>query len=152
MLKLQWLNCLWLLVPILAWNAVFSSKLAHPAFASDQAASSWILTSENILRLATMILPLFMPLRWDTAQSKLGIAVYLLGLVIYFASWIPLMVAPASAWSNSLPGFLAPAYTPLIWLVGMALIGGWWPYLGLSVVFVGIHITHWSQVYVLVRG
>ncbi len=37
MLKLQWLNCLWLLAPILAWNAAFSSKLAHPAFEFDEA-------------------------------------------------------------------------------------------------------------------
>jgi hypothetical protein len=91
-----------------------------------------------------------MPLRWDTSQSKIGIAVYLIGLVVYFASWVPLMVAPTSTWSNSLIGFLAPAYTPLLWLVGIYLIGGWWPYLVLSLVFVSVHIGHWIQVYTVV--
>lgn len=150
MLKLQWLNCFWLLVPVLAWNIAFSAKLAHPAFKFDEAIPGWILTLENLLRVATMILPIFMPLRWDTVQSKLGIGIYFLGLVVYFASWIPLIVAPASGWSNSQPGFLAPAYTPLLWLVGMGLIAGWWPYLVLSVAFVGVHLMHWGRVYALV--
>jgi hypothetical protein len=152
MLKLQWLNCLWLLIPILAWNAIFSSKLAHPAFEFDEAVPRWVLLLENLLRFAVFVLPLLMPLRWDTAQSKIGIVVYAMGLLIYFASWVPLMVAPESAWSNSLFGFLAPAYTPLIWLIGMGLIGGWWPYLILSLVFVGVHVGHWWQVYERVVG
>jgi hypothetical protein len=152
MLKLQWLNCLWLLIPILAWNAIFSSKLAHPAFEFDEAAPRWVLLLENLLRFVVFVLPLFMPLRWDTAQSKLGTVVYVIGVLVYFASWIPLMIAPESGWSNSLFGFLAPAYTPLIWLIGMGLMGGWWPYLILSVVFVGVHMGHWWQVYERVVG
>ncbi|MCW4039882.1 MAG: hypothetical protein NWE83_03905 [Candidatus Bathyarchaeota archaeon] len=150
MLKLQWLNCLWLMIPILAWNAAFSSKLAHPAFKFDEAVPKRILMLENVLRGSVTILPLFMPLRWDTPQSKIGIAVYLVGLVVYFASWAPLMIKPASAWSNSLLGFLAPAYTPLLWLVGIMLISGWWPYLVLSLAFVGVHISHWEQIFTLV--
>lgn len=150
MLKLQWLNCFWLLIPILAWNLVFSSKLAHPAFNHDETVPKLVLRVENVLRVGVMILPLLMPLRWDTPLSKLGINTYLIGLSIYFASWIPLMYAPNSAWSNNLAGFLTPAYTPLLWLVGIGLIAGWWPYLALSVVFVGVHIWHWGQVYALV--
>ena len=114
MLKLQWLNCIWLLVPILAWNAAFSSKLAHPAFEFDEAVPKSVLLLENLLRVAVMVLPLLMPLRWGTLQSEVGIAFYIMGVLVYFASWIPLMVAPDSAWSNSLAGFLAPAYTPLL--------------------------------------
>jgi hypothetical protein len=146
------LNCLWLLIPVLVWNAAFSAKLAHPAFEYDEAVSKWILLLENVLRGAVMILPLLMPLRWDTPQSKIGIVVYLVGLVVYFASWIPLMVAPESGWSNSLFGFLAPAFTPLLWLAGIGLIDGWWPYLILSVLFVGIHMIHWGKVYALVMS
>jgi len=152
MLKLQWLNCLWLLIPILAWNIIFSSKLNHPAFEFDEAVPQWVLLVENVLRVAVMILPLFMTLLWNTSSSKIGIAFYLIGLIIYFASWIPLMIAPESTWSNSLIGFLAPAYTPLIWLLGISLIGGWWPYLILSVIFVGVHGGHWWKVYALVMN
>ena len=152
MLKLQWLNCLWLLIPVLAWNAAFASRLAHPAFEFDEAVPRWVLVLENVLRIAVMALPIVMPLRWDSPNNQIGIVVYLVGLVVYFASWIPLMVAPDSAWSNSLLGFLAPAYTPLLWLVGIGLIGGWWPYLVLALIFVGVHVAHWSQVYIFVMG
>jgi len=137
--------------PILVWNAIFSSKLTHPTFEFDETIPQWVLLTENVVRLAVMILPLFMPLRWDTPQSQIEMVVYWLGVLVYFASWIPLIVAPDSAWSNSLIGFLAPAYTPLIWLVGIGLIAGWWPYLILSVIFVGIHLRHWGWVYTLVR-
>ena len=147
MLKLQWLNCLWLLIPVLVWNIIFASELAHPAFEFDEAVPQWVLLLENVLRVTVMVLPLFMSLCWDTPSSKVGIAIYLFGLTIYFASWIPLMIAPESTWSNSLLGFLAPAYSPLIWLVGIGLIGGWWPYLLISIVFVGVHLGHWGQVY-----
>lgn len=152
MLKLEWLNCFWLLIPILSWNVIFSSKLAHPAFESDEAVPKELLLLENLLRVAVMILPILMPLRWDTPQSKLGIVVFLIGLMVYLSSWIPLMYAPESAWSNRMLGFLAPAYTPLIWLVGISLIGGWWPYLILSLLFVGIHAGHWGMVYAIVMG
>jgi hypothetical protein len=60
------------------------------------------------------------------------------------------MYSPDSAWSNSLAGFLASAYTPLLWLIEIGLISGWWPYQVLSMVFVGVHIGHWWQVYGLV--
>ena len=37
---------------------------------------------------------------------------------------------------------MAPAYTPLIWLAGIALVGGSWPYALLSLLFVGVHVYH----------
>ena len=150
MLKPRWINCFWLLIPVLAWNAVFSAKLAHPAFNFDDVVPGWVLLLENLLRAAVMLLPLLMPVRWDAPFAKIGIVVYLLGLLLYFASWIPLMVMPTSVWSISAAGFLAPAYIPLLWLVGIGFIGGWWPYLAISVIFVGVHVSHWGQVFFLV--
>ena len=144
------LNGFWLMVPILIWNAIFSSKLAHPAFEHDEDVAQWVLMLENFLRIALMVLPLFLPLKWDTTQSKIGWVVYGVGVLLYFTSWIPLIVAPDSAWSNSLVGFTAPASTPLLWLVGIGLIGEWWPYVSLSVVFVAVHVGHWAQVLSLV--
>ena len=122
MLKLSWLNTFWLLVPILVWNLVFASRLAHPGFEADENVPQWLLITENVLRGVVMLTPLFMALNWDSTQSKAGWVVYGAGMLVYFASWIPLMVTPESAWSNSLVGFTAPAYTPLLWLVGIGLI------------------------------
>jgi hypothetical protein len=141
------LNGFWLLVPVFVWNLIFSSKLAHPAFSHDQNVVRWILIRENILRIAIMITPLFLTMNWDTTRAKAGWIVYVVGILVYFASWIPLMVFPDSAWSNSLTGFTAPAFTPLIWLTGIGLIGSSLPYIGSAIVFVGVHAGHWLLVY-----
>jgi hypothetical protein len=66
------------------------------------------------------------------------------------------MIFPQSRWSTSWLGFLAPAYTPLIWLTGLGLTGRrfywpwpyrWWLYVGLACGFVALHVTHASIVY-----
>jgi hypothetical protein len=53
-------------------------------------------------------------------------------------------------------GFAAPAYTPLLWLLGIALLGDrlfwetffrWWMYLALCIAFLAAHITHTLLVY-----
>lgn len=48
---------------------------------------------------------------------------YLAGTIIYFMSWLLLIYYPESAWSQSVFGFMAPAYTPLLWLIGIGLVG-----------------------------
>ena len=65
-----------------------------------------------------------------------------MGLVIYYASWLPLIYLPETAWSTTAAGLLAPAYTPLIWLAGIALVGGSWLYGALSLLFVVVHVYH----------
>jgi len=62
-----------------------------------------------------------------------------------------LIYLPESGWSLSIFGFTAPAYTPLIWLIGIGLIGSesFLPipkitaiYLCFSLIFVIIHSSH----------
>ena len=140
--KLQLLNCFWLLLPIFAWNAIFASRLPKAGFKSDAGVPRSILIAEQVLRIGVFVWPLFLPLRWGDPLSQAGLLLFLEGLLIYFASWLPLIHRPESAWSKSSAGLLAPAYTPLIWLAGIALIGGSWPYALLSLVFVGVHVYH----------
>jgi hypothetical protein len=140
------LSCFWLLLPILVWNGVFMDKLAHPAFQADENVPGWVLMLENILRIGIMAWPLFLHMRSKTTRNRWGWVFYLVGMVLYFGSWFPLMNAPASNWSNHLLGFTAPAYLPLFWLLGIGLIGGSWPYIGLSLIFVGVHVAHWVLV------
>lgn len=152
------LNGIWLTLPPLLWNILFASQLPH-AFS---AAVFWkdippaIAYPENFLRVAVFIFPLFMPLAVVSRRQRVGVAVYLAGLLIYFAAWIMLMVFPQSAWSTSWAGFLAPAYTPLLWLVGIGLIGDalyfplpytWWYYVIGAAAFLAFHISHTALVY-----
>jgi len=99
-----------------------------------------------------MLLPAFMRLRVSTSSQKLGLGLYLTGLLIYFASWAVLIVFPQCAWSTSEIGFMAPAYTPIVWLAGIGLIGTEllflrvrfkpWIYWTLSALFIVFHNLH----------
>ena len=140
--RLQLLNCFWLLLPVFAWNAVFASRLPQAGFKSDAGVPRPILWAENVLRAAVFLWPLLLPLSWQDQRSRAGLALYGLGILVYFASWLPLIYRPEAAWSRSAAGLLAPAYTPLIWLAGIALVGASWPYALLSLLFVGVHVYH----------
>ena len=151
-------NCLWLLAPIMLWNIVFAGKLpaAFQPETFEKNIPIFIVAGENFFRLVIFILPILMPLRFVTLTQKVGLGLYAAGTALYFLAWLALMVFPHSAWSLSAPGFLAPAYTPLIWLIGIGLIGRSlyfaspyqpWMYIVLAIIFVGFHVSHTTLVY-----
>ena len=151
-------NIGWLLLPVLAWNAALSSRLP-PAFSPEVFSFEippLLSAAENTLRIAVITLPFLAPFELITKTQKLGIAVFGVGLAVYFVSWLPLLAAPNSSWSLSVFGFLAPAYTPLVWLLGLALLMQrlfwpspyrWWLYLTLSIGFLAVHISHAAIVF-----
>jgi hypothetical protein len=147
------LNCMLLLVPIVAWNIIFFGKL--PALYSPKIFEKdiplFIACGENFFRLFVFILPVLMPIRIETQSQKFGLSLYIAGTLIYFISWLVQMYFPQCAWSLSVFGFLAPAYTPLIWLIGIGLIGSTlyfsspyrsWMYIAISIIFLGFHLSH----------
>ena len=112
--------------------------------------------TENVLRLMVFFLPLLMPLAVETGGQKIGLGIYFAGLGVYFLSWLLQTHWPESAWSRSVLGFLAPAYTTMIWLVGIGLVGDrlfvkvpYKPiaYILISVAFVAVHTTHAYIIY-----
>lgn len=114
-----------LVIPILLWNILFTASLPR-AFSMEffwKNIPPIIGTTENILRIIVFFLPLLMPLTIKTTGQKIGLAIYLAGLTTYFLSWIMQIYYPDSTWSRSLFGFLAPAYTTMIWFIGIGLIG-----------------------------
>ena len=149
-----------LLMPIFVWNIIFTlaSKLP-PAFNPNNFNNNippFILIGENLFRGIIFILPLFMLININKATGKKGLIIYGVGSALYYLSWLMLMYAPNSIWSNSALGFIAPAYTPIIWLVGMSLMAdsyclkiryAKWHYIVSSVVFSVFHIAHTVLVY-----
>jgi hypothetical protein len=117
-------NCFWLLLPILAFNLLFAHRLpaAYQTSVFWKDIPRWIGLPENLLRTFVMLLPLCMRLGISTPRQKLGLELYMVGLPVYFCSWAVLIAAPQCVWSTSEAGFLAPAYTPILWLAGMALM------------------------------
>lgn len=142
MLQFRWLNCLWLLVPLLIWNVVLTSKLPQEAFRSDLNIPQWILIGENLLRVVVFAISLFLPLQLKNRMSQIGIFLYSVGALIYFASWLPLLFAPHKDWSTSNPGLLAPYVTPLLAFLGIALIARSWANGQAAVLFISLYILH----------
>jgi hypothetical protein len=153
------LNGMLLLLPIMAWNMIFASKLPrlYSPEVFEKSIPTFITNGENIFRLIIFILPILMPLRIETPNQKLGLGLYTTGTAIYFLSWMMQMYYPQSAWSLSTLGSLAPAYTPLIWLIGVGLIGSTfyfpspyrsWMYILFSIIFVTFHVSHAWTVYI----
>ncbi len=118
-------NCFLLIIPILLWNVLLVDYL--PRSYSDEVFSKNIPTAveyaENIFRVLALGLPFFMGFALKNRIQKIGFSLYLIGTIIYFMSWLILMLYPGSIWALSIFGFMAPAYTPIIWLVGIGLIG-----------------------------
>jgi hypothetical protein len=152
-------NCFWLLLPVLALNLLFSRQLpaAYQPGVFWRDIPRWISVPENLLRTLVMILPVIMRLRVSTPVQKLGLWIYFAGLAAYFTSWAALILFPWSGWSTSAIGFMAPAFTPIIWLVGIGLLGGQllfttvpfrsWMYWILSALFLVFHNLHAATVY-----
>ena len=144
-IELSWLNCLWLMVPLLVWNIILAPKITLEQINSDAHSPAWLLMAENITRIIVFVFPLLLPLRLQDDISKAGLAIYLLGTLIYFATWLPIIWMPDSAWSQSAVGLLAPRLTPLLPFLGIALIGHSTPYVVASVLFIVLHTWHGAQ-------
>ena len=152
------LNCGLLTVPILLWNVVLA-RFLPPALASNEFSRDiprLVTYGESTLRIVVMVLPFLMPFDVATVSQRNGLQWFVAGTILYFLAWVPLMVAPQSRWSTSWLGFAAPAYTPIVWLTGLGLIGrklyvpspfSWWMYVWLACAFVILHVGHTSIVY-----
>ncbi len=143
--RLAWLNGLWLMLPLAAWNLLLGPRIHDARITSDAHSPAGLLWAENISRLLVFAVPMLLPLQWKTSWNKAGWILYGLGVLLYFGSWLPLFFAPASAWSSSTVGLLAPRLTPLLPFLGLALIGNNWLYGLLSLVFVTLHTCHGIQ-------
>jgi hypothetical protein len=145
LLRLTWLNCFWLILPLLAWNLLLGPHITDPRISSDAHSAKWLLATENLTRIFVFAFPLLLPLQGKDSLSKAGLAIFIFGTLIYFASWLPLLLAPGSAWSSSMTGLLAPRLTPFLSFLGIAMIGHSWPYGSISAVFIFIHTWHGIQ-------
>lgn len=151
-------TCFLLTIPILVWDYLFTDRLPK-AFTPDffwKDIPSFIINIENISRLIMFVLISFMPIKIVTPIQKKGLVLYVIGTLLYFASWLILMYFPNSAWSKSELGLLAPAYTPLFWLIGIGFIGNSfyfnipfkrWVYLLVVVIFLVFHNWHTYLIY-----
>ena len=152
------LNCFLLTAPILVWNIVLANQLPK-AFQPDifwKDIPIYLTFPENISRYEIFMLMFLMPLSISSNTQKKGLFLYLVGTIIYFASWLVLIYLPEGGWSNNFMGFMAPAYTPLLWLIGIGMIGDSfyfklpyrrWMFISASILFLIFHNLHAVTIY-----
>jgi len=152
------LNCFVLTIPILIWNIVLTDKLPKTTKPEIvlQNISPFIIYGENISRAVVFAMMVFMPIQISKTIQKQGLLIFVFGTLLYFASWLVLIYYPHSLWSKSVFGVLSPAYTPIIWLIGIGLIGDSfyfklpykrWVFISLSIVFLVFHNIHTNKIY-----
>ena len=146
------------LFPILLWNFLLTSKLpsAYDANLFNRNIPFTIIIGENLFRFIIFFLPLFFRLSITSSLEKKGLVIFFFGIVLYFSSWLMLVYVPNSGWSNSVLGFTAPAYTPIIWLVGLSLMVdsyyfkfaySKWHFILPAIAFSIFHVSHSVYVY-----
>lgn len=151
-------NCFLLLIPIFIWNLIFYDQLPA-AYGSEifwKNIPTYISYPENLFRIIVLSTPILMSLSLKSRQQKMGFIIYSIGTIIYFLSWLVLILHPNSNWSQSLLGFMAPAYTTIIWLIGIGILGhktfiripkASLIYIILACVFVVFHALHTYTVF-----
>lgn len=148
-----------LFIPILLWNVLLTKHLppAYQMKAFNSNIPHLIAIGERIGRIAIFGLPLFLKLNYSSPLGKTGLLLFIVGVVLYFSSWVVLILRPECDWSKSLFGFTAPAYSIIIWLTGFALLAdsyyfelsySKWHYIIPSVIMVTFHFSHSRFVFI----
>ena len=118
-------NGIWLIFPILGFSLILGSRLPAaltPAL-FNKGIPDVLLYGENIGRILVIGMPAFFSIGITTKTQKRGLALYLVGVALYYLSYGALIVFPDSAWSTSMIGFAAAAYTNIFWMTGLGLLG-----------------------------
>ena len=152
------LNGFLLVAPLLVFNVAFAGRLpaAYQAARWDDIPAR-VAGPEKVLRLGALLLPLLLPISLAGPVQRIGAVLYVTGAAAYVAAWTMQFLRPDSAWSTAAAGFLAPAYTPVLWLTGIGLMGMQpliahirylpWVFLGTSAAFLTFHNLHAWLVY-----
>ena len=153
-------NGIWLTFPILIFSFSLMNRLPAaltPAL-FNKGIPDVLVNCENIVRILVFAMPAFFSIGTSSKTQKLGLILYLAGITLYYLSYGALIIFPDSAWSTSMIGFVATAYTNLFWMTGLGLLGEkfYFParlryrpifYIVPVVIFLIIHIMHSVIVY-----
>ena len=126
------LSCGLLLIPASLWNIALTGQLPAPFSPAEfsRGIPAALAAAENGLRVAVFAIPFLMPLDLALPGTAQALVVYAVGTLVYFASWLALMLFPASTWS-------------LFW----GTFYRWWMYFVLAMVFVAMHVSHTAMVH-----
>ncbi len=141
-------NCFWFFLPVIIFNCVITKHL--PEFYLKNILHP-IVVIEMIVRIITILFSVIMMISLENKIGKIGLVVYIIGVLLYFVSYIIVIKVPMVSFHNNLFIILAPYWTSVLWLIGIGLLGNklfismpyhYMVYITLSIVFAMIHSYH----------
>ena len=118
--KYLYSNCFLLFIPVILFNIVFTKYLPEQYL---QNISHSIIPIENISRILLMALSAIMIIDVKSRTGKIGISIYITGLIIYFLSYFLLINYSDAVVGNNIILQLSGYWTAMIWLIGIGLVG-----------------------------
>jgi hypothetical protein len=82
-----------------------------------------LIALESLGRVMVFTLPALFSVGFSTTTQKRGLIIYVVGVILYCASYGIQNFFPNSDWSTSTFGFSASAFTNIFWMVGLGLLG-----------------------------
>ncbi len=148
-------NGVWLTLPPLLFSLglMASAPTALTAIEFNAGIPDVLIKGELIGRVLVFAMPFFFSIELVTKIQKIGLAVYCFGVTSYCLTYGTQHLLPEVAWSTSLIGFTASAYTNLFWMIGISLMGQkFYPpirlpyrpifYIAPATAFIILHVAH----------
>jgi len=141
-------NCFLFFIPILFFNILFFKKLPSHYLKNI---SHPIIIMETITRIITIAFSIIMAINIQNKTGKIGLMIFIIGIIIYFASYFIEIYASNTLFGRKIIFILSPYWTSVIWLIGIGLVGNrlfinipyhFIVYLILSIIFATIHTIH----------
>jgi len=141
-------NCFWFLLPIIIFNIILTKYLPKHYLKNIKHP---IVTLETIARIVTIVFSVIMEIKLDNKVGKIGLIVYIIGVLIYFCSYFIVIKLPLTLFNNNIAVLLSPYWTSVLWLIGIGLIGNklfviipyhYIIYIVISIVFAMLHGIH----------
>jgi hypothetical protein len=141
-------NCLWFFMPVIIFNIIFAKYLPENYLRNIKHP---VIAIETIARAITIAFSMIMAVNLDSEIGKVGLIVYIIGMLIYFCSYFIAIKVPAISFHNNLIVLLAPYWTSVLWLTGIGLLGNksflnipyhYAIYIAISIAFAIIHSIH----------
>ena len=137
------------IIPILLFNFIFGPKLADVGYLVNPQDIGLLGTVELVLRIVIFIIPLFLFFDIHDSFFIRNLMIYIFGVILYFICWILIIYFPEAIVTRSWFVQLGPAYFPIIWLTGLALMCRSYFFIPVSLLFTCVHTI---STYLRLRG
>ena len=116
-------NCGLLLLPVFLWNILLYQHLPE-AFQTRvwNNVPAYVSGVEFAGRVVLFTIPFFFLIGRTQKNHKRILYLFIAGLLLYFLSWLLLVLSPDTSWSNSILGQTAPAWSAGLWIIPLGFL------------------------------